>query len=1721
MPPKIESKFFAFYQPKNKPDILLNCREQLVTKYDVSAGNLKAERLTGILTRGDNAFTIKDTPLHQYTTSQYTPETFEESIIICKMTNVAEMFTQNNSESKRLNNLLKDFVNRGTENASTVNSNPTNLLNLHDNYTSVDTCDNTLDNTLDNTDQWSERSVTTIHNIFRFNNANIFTGLQQTKRNEPKTTSTDKYNYILAEHLVIPLDEIMKFYNVKIGQNIEEQLAYYTQCNMLTPEFKALLQIYYTIIQKEYITEGHDFSTFPVQFLKKYINLLDPENFQDELNSIWDLFKMSYQSKIYDAFADYNRLDISGFTFKYKFGIDYDFNFRCSLMRTLYYTSNVFTDLTPLDAAPIKAIIQCNETALDNNKLRQASLYQNYQICLLKLDNVKKIVLHTKTDKNVKNVIECQNALDEISAKLQILDESFTTHIAYNSYTAYHLNFSKNDIQYEALIYAGYILSNCDKFINEIHFNVFDDSFTLNINSGHEKFKLYLNNSFVERVLRKEITCDIFCLKFLLNMKQSLKYPDTFKQLEYNFVYNKENYVDTYLALESKFKSKSIQLKVSKLNEHIKATCNIDLFPYQKSNLLWMMHIEELVNNRQLTVKSFVNNIKPNTQHQTVPNDIKTFLTNMKNYNNYLIDNRYYIKHLNNEYVIDFNKNIDIEHYGSLINSICYGYITNRHAHNINYSNESVIIDGFVPVKDYWNKYTKNVELCGGILSDTVGLGKTASLICHITNSLKRDKIAYEKYKQKMGTFLADTGNGVDSDTNMHVEFEDPLFARGFEYNNLIIVPSRITSQWEQEIAKYLETKFKLRVKVLVSISNIKSLEKELRDFNKKLEERKVTLNKADKTVQAKAERAAKAKLARQKKAAIAAVADAIATSVVEPVEPATGVEPVKQKRGRKPKLLKSEIAPKQAQLTSLEALMNTDLGDDKLLMDAGSVTNIHKQPEQQEQSEGPEQPEGPEGQSYDLEQLYDVYIVSINLLSNENYIAHIGLNEGDHLISDAKIDALATEYMNTIVMNKLLVENSDTEKPNEKSSDKPNYNAQKESAKSMYRLDAIRKQITKPWQICRDMDRFNILKIKWNRITIDEVPEKLQPPIKLIHSARHNHLYKYDDQYLYECLVNLNSNFKWGLSGTPLEAGCRSLAGIIQFLSKKSPLDTKKEQIYKTRYLTDIIGIQSDDMKSLIGKIIKQTTKKEVKDIINIPLFTEDIIFVDQTNIERNIYNSIRCSTHFNDDTKRKRLFLMCTNILINDGYDLKTTNEIDSDNMLTLEELNANMISKFKTQLNIAEIDCKRIESYQTKLITESAHLTVIVKHISEELPQLLTLLDKLAKDIDNRMGLFESRSSHSELCRIYLSIIQIYELWTNPSNIGHSLFGYLDMIKGSISLSNQVSKQWETPDALTYCALYGAQFGIFHNKVDINKNIKKLDTNKTEQKRLNNQIALFKDNEFLKEKTSDPCIICFEPLNEIVITPCRHIFCKECCNRLSNSFKSGFNCPECRSPIVLKDLNMTNIDYINDPNKKKPVNGDGNGDGNGNGEGKDKTMEETVGKLVITPILRALGINWKNKCINKYGSKMAMLVEYLYKLFENVENRVIIFSQYDKMLKMIGITLEEFEIKFVYCHGNNYVLNRNINKFKKDNSIRVIMLSSESSNSGSNLTEANHIIFIDVLFQDKQHVQAVEVQAIGRSVRLGQKKSVKVVRFITRGTVEEEHFIKNRYDMNILQE
>ena len=729
-------------------------------------------------------------------------------------------------------------------------------------------------------------------------------------------------------------------------------------------------------------------------------------------------------------------------------------------------------------------------------------------------------------------------------------------------------------------------------------------------------------------------------------------------------------------------------------------------------------------------------------------------------------------------------------------------------------------------------------------------------------------------------------------------------------------------------------------------------------------------------------------------------------------------------------------------------------------------------------------------GDDYYRDQLYDVYIVSINLLSNDNYLDYICHNEYNHL--QPFIDSSNRNGNIKIHMVEKIMENFTD---------------------------------TSTHKICRITNKFNIFKIKWNRVILDEAHEKLNPVVKYFSSsmkqfaASGKHKFNYDDQFLFENLVALKANYKWALTGTPAQSGIDNIMGILQFLTKQNVFDLRRME--KIRYFSDLLGMSSNELDSCLSDIFKKTLKKEVKNILNIPLFTEEIIYVEQTNIERNIYNTIRASRHFTEAVKLRRLFLMCTNILINEGYDFDSHNDIQttitSEEPLTLEQLNANMIGCFTKQLN-------NITGQETRL---NQAIDLLTKRIEQwrkalEYIQLLGLEVKIEisvlEEVRTYFGNLEKPSIRMNVELVY-RLLEAFSAYQDPESAGMVLYMNYDNIKQELQRIWKAS--WQTEDTMSWLAGQGSQLGMIKSNDDITRNRSKIQGMQTEKTRINNQIARFSNNEFLKDKTSDPCIICFEDLRDVVVTPCRHIFCLSCAKRMSNDLKANFTCPECRTPITCDKLNITTVDIIN--SGLKPVSAASvEEDEQALKDKKSIDCSVANANIKLTKLEELYGLDWKLKCTNKYGSKMTRLVEYLHGLFDvSSQNRVIIFSQYDKMLKMIGKTLNEFGINYVYCHGNNFVLNKNIQKFKKDDTIRVIMLSSETSNSGSNLTEANHIIFIDVLFNDTEHVKATEAQAIGRAVRLGQKLPVKVIRFITRNTIENEHFEKNRYDLNTLQE
>ena len=113
-------------------------------------------------------------------------------------------------------------------------------------------------------------------------------------------------------------------------------------------------------------------------------------------------------------------------------------------------------------------------------------------------------------------------------------------------------------------------------------------------------------------------------------------------------------------------------------------------------------------------------------------------------------------------------------------------------------------------------------------------------------------------------------------------------------------------------------------------------------------------------------------------------------------------------------------------------------------------------------------------------------------------------------------------------------------------------------------------------------------------------------------------------------------------------------------------------------------------------------------------------------------------------------------------------------------------------------------------------------------------------------------------------------------------------------------------------------------------------------------------------------------------------------------------------------------------------------------------------------------------------------------------------------------IASSFKNFEMFFMSSIAENISY---IDKFKTDPSYRIIMLSSERCSSGSNLTEASHIIFADVVNGTPEVTKDIESQAIGRAVRIGQKKPVVVKRLIMKDTIEEEFYNKNKYDMTDL--
>jgi SNF2 family DNA or RNA helicase len=113
-----------------------------------------------------------------------------------------------------------------------------------------------------------------------------------------------------------------------------------------------------------------------------------------------------------------------------------------------------------------------------------------------------------------------------------------------------------------------------------------------------------------------------------------------------------------------------------------------------------------------------------------------------------------------------------------------------------------------------------------------------------------------------------------------------------------------------------------------------------------------------------------------------------------------------------------------------------------------------------------------------------------------------------------------------------------------------------------------------------------------------------------------------------------------------------------------------------------------------------------------------------------------------------------------------------------------------------------------------------------------------------------------------------------------------------------------------------------------------------------------------------------------------------------------------------------------------------------------------------------------------------------------------KVVVFSQYLKMLELIERELQAREIGFASVKGTTRERGAEIARFRDDPDCRVFTASLRAGGLGIDLTSASVVIHYDRWWN-----QAREDQATDRVHRLGQNKGVQVLKLITRGTVEEK--------------
>ena len=143
-------------------------------------------------------------------------------------------------------------------------------------------------------------------------------------------------------------------------------------------------------------------------------------------------------------------------------------------------------------------------------------------------------------------------------------------------------------------------------------------------------------------------------------------------------------------------------------------------------------------------------------------------------------------------------------------------------------------------------------------------------------------------------------------------------------------------------------------------------------------------------------------------------------------------------------------------------------------------------------------------------------------------------------------------------------------------------------------------------------------------------------------------------------------------------------------------------------------------------------------------------------------------------------------------------------------------------------------------------------------------------------------------------------------------------------------------------------------------------------------------------------------------------------------------------------------------------------------------------------------------------RFDTKITETMGILQSVFESSDEKVVIFSQWERMTRLIARELDKLGVGYKYLHGGIPSKDRKnlINNFTDDPDSRVF-LSTDAGSTGLNLQVASIIINLDLPWNP-----AVLEQRIARIYRLGQERNVQVINLVAKDTIEEQMIDKLRF-------